>query len=111
MAQSIRFHLDEHCPTALAAGLRLRGIDVTTTPEVGLLHATDEEQLAYAGATGRVIVTHDEDFLALATGRTDHAGICYCHQNKYTLGRLIDAIQLVWEVFEPDDLQGRVEYL
>lgn len=33
MSRTIRFHLDENCPRALADGLRRRGIDVTTTPE------------------------------------------------------------------------------
>jgi hypothetical protein len=48
MPQTIRFHLDEHCDPAIAAGLRRRGIDVTTTLEAGLNGATDEEQVAYA---------------------------------------------------------------
>ena len=30
MTVMIRFHLDEHVPTAVALGLRRRGIDVTT---------------------------------------------------------------------------------
>ena len=42
MPRTIRFHLDENCSHAIAAGLRRRGIDVTTTPEVGLLGAIDE---------------------------------------------------------------------
>ncbi|MBV8677985.1 MAG: DUF5615 family PIN-like protein [Planctomycetaceae bacterium] len=48
MLRTIRFHLDENCPTAIAEGLRRRGIDVTTTPEAGLIGATDEEQTAHA---------------------------------------------------------------
>src|SRR5206468_2383329 len=65
MPQTIRFHLDEHCPTGLADGLRRRGIDVTTTPEAGLLHASDEEHVAFALRQGRVVFTQDEDFLIL----------------------------------------------
>jgi hypothetical protein len=30
MPRTIRFHLDENCPRAVATGLRRRGIDVTT---------------------------------------------------------------------------------
>ena len=41
MPQTIRFHLDETCRIALAKGLRLRGIDVTTTPDAGLLGVVD----------------------------------------------------------------------
>jgi hypothetical protein len=43
MPRTILFHLDENCHRAIAEGLRRRGIDVTTTPEVGLISATDEQ--------------------------------------------------------------------
>src|SRR5581483_5755768 len=65
MPQTIRYHLDEHCPEALAEGLRLHGIDVTTSVEADLLSSTDEEQLAYSLAQGRMLFTQDEDFLRL----------------------------------------------
>ena len=35
MARTIRFHLDECCDPALAAGLRRRHVDVTTSHEAG----------------------------------------------------------------------------
>jgi uncharacterized protein with PIN domain len=66
MARTIRFHLDENCDPRIAAGLRLHGVDVTTTPDAGLLHASDETQLAHAVAERRVIVTQDTDFLRIA---------------------------------------------
>jgi len=42
MAREIKFHLDENVSNAISNGLRARGIDVTTTPEQGLIAATDE---------------------------------------------------------------------
>jgi hypothetical protein len=48
MPQTLRFHLDEHVPAAIAAALRRRGIDVTTAADAGLLGATDEDHLAFA---------------------------------------------------------------
>jgi hypothetical protein len=39
--------LDECCDPAIADGLRRRNIDVTTSQEVGLLEAEDEQQAAY----------------------------------------------------------------
>jgi len=39
--------LDENVNGAIADGLRRRGLDVTTTPEEGLIGADDEEQLAF----------------------------------------------------------------
>jgi len=49
---AMRFHLDEHIHSAVAAGLRRRGIDVTTAAEVELLGADDEKHLAFALAGG-----------------------------------------------------------
>jgi len=69
MARTIRFHLDENCPHAIAEGLRRRGIEVTTTPEADLLSASDEEQTAYARSEGRVIFTLDKDFLRINSVR------------------------------------------
>ena len=71
----LNFHLDEHVHPAIAAGLRRRGIDVTTTVEVGLGGAEDERHVAFALAQARVIVTHDEDFLALHASRTPESRI------------------------------------
>jgi predicted nuclease of predicted toxin-antitoxin system len=73
--RTIRFHLDENCPNAIAEGLRRRGIDAATTFDAGLLGATDEEQTAHALAEGRVIFTQDRDFLAIHASGVPHAGI------------------------------------
>jgi predicted nuclease of predicted toxin-antitoxin system len=111
VARTIRFHLDEHCPTALAEALRRHGVDVSTTPEAKLLSTTDEDQLAFAIGAGRVLFTQDADFLALSTKGVCHPGIVYCHQQKYSLGDLLRLLVLVWEVYEPEELRDRIEYL
>ncbi|MFI5458618.1 MAG: DUF5615 family PIN-like protein [Isosphaerales bacterium] len=46
MPNQVRFHLDEHVPPAIAAGLRRRGIDVTTTSDAGLAGADDIDHIA-----------------------------------------------------------------
>ena len=111
MSRTIRFHLDENCPRALADGLRRRGIDVTTTPEAGLLEATDEEQTAYALREGRVIFTQDEDFLAIQASGTPHAGIAYCKKDTRSIGDMIRGLALLWEIYEPAEMVGMLEYL
>jgi predicted nuclease of predicted toxin-antitoxin system len=102
--------MNEHCDPAIAAGLRRHGIDVTTTPEVGLRRATDERQLAFALGAGRVIFTKDSDYLRLDASGTPHAGIAYCHQQSRSIGEIIDGLVLIWEVYDPEELAGRVEY-
>jgi len=111
MAQTIHFHLDEHCPTALAEGLRRRGINVTTTPEAGLQAASDEEHVAYALREGRMIFTHDEVFLAIHAAGTPHAGIAYCHQVTRSIGEIIRGLVLILVIYEPAEMHNHVEWL
>jgi hypothetical protein len=59
MPRSIRFHRDESCDTAIADGLRLRGLDISTTQETGLRGASDERQLEYAYAEKRALICHE----------------------------------------------------
>ncbi len=107
----IRYHLDESVRSAVAVGLRSHGVDVTTTADAGLIGATDEQQLAYALAEGRVLITHDDDFLALARRGADHAGICYCHQQKHPIGKLLQILLVVHECCTEEEMRGHVEFV
>src|SRR5438270_13377885 len=104
MARTIRFHLDENCHRAIAEGLRRRGIDVSATPESGLMSATVEQQIAYAVAQGRVIFTQDRDFLRLHAAAVAHAGIAYCDKDTRSIGEIIQALVLIWELLEPEEM-------
>ncbi len=111
MPRTIRFHLDEDVDSAIAEGLRQRGIEVTTTPEVGLLGAPDPIQLAHAHAGGRVLFTHDDDHLRLNARGLEHSGIAYCHRLKRSIGEIIDGLALIWELCDPGEMVNQVEYL
>lgn len=111
MPRTIRFHLDENCHRAVAEGLSRRGIAVTTTPAVGLLSASDEEQLAFGLTQGRVIFTQDRDFLRLHAAGIPHAGIVYCAKDTQSIGVMIQGLVLIWEVLEPDEMRNKAEYL
>lgn len=111
MPQTIRFHLDEHASPRLARGLRARGIDVTTSQEARLLRASDDRQRAFAVAEGRVLVTNDADFLRLHARSPAHPGIVFYPDQSRPLGQLIRAIALVWEVYDPDEMAGRIEFI
>jgi predicted nuclease of predicted toxin-antitoxin system len=111
MAQTIRFHLDENCHRAIAEGLRRRGVDVTTTPEAGLMSASDEKQIAYASSVGRVIFTQDRDFLRLHAAGVPHAGIAYCDKDTKSIGEIVTMLLLIWQVYEPEEMANRVEYI
>jgi predicted nuclease of predicted toxin-antitoxin system len=107
----MRFHLDEHVADAIAQGLRQRGIDVTTTAEANLLDAEDEEHLAFARSSGRIVVTQDADFLRLDSEDRNHLGIVYYAQGTRKIGEVIGHLVLMHECMEADEMRGRVEYL
>jgi hypothetical protein len=109
--QSIQFHLDESVPNAIAAGLKSRGIDVTTTAECGLNTASDQDQLAFALSQNRVLVTRDADFLAFDRRGLPHAGIVFWSPARRDLGRAVLSLALLWRTTAPGEMAGRVEYL
>src|SRR5262249_12435071 len=111
MPRTLRFHLDENCARAIAEGLTRRGIDVTTTPQVGLSGTPDESQLANCRARGRVLFTQDQDFLRLDAAGVEHEGIVFCAKDTKSIGEIIQRLVLIWEIYEPEELRGKVEYL
>jgi len=106
---TIRFHLDENMHNAIAQGLRQRGIDVTTTADVGMIGASDRQQLAHATASNRVLVTHDDDLLRLHHEGMSHAGIAFCRQRQRRIGDLVLSLARIWR--EREELRDQVVFL
>ncbi|MBN1966670.1 MAG: DUF5615 family PIN-like protein [Anaerolineae bacterium] len=111
MADDVRFYLDEHIAHAIRDGLRRRGVDVLTPLEAGRVGLPDEQQPHCAQAEGRVVVTHDSNFLALHHQGVSHAGIAYCPFGKLTVGDMIFALELIHSLVTPDEMRNHVEYL
>ena len=111
MARAIRFHLDEVCDPRIATVLRQRGVTVTTAADAGLLGAPDEVHLSHARIQGSVLVTHDSDFLRLHSTGAPHAGSVYCPPQSRPLGELIRLLSLIWELLEPNEIAGHIEFL
>ena len=107
----MRFHLDEHLANLVAKALRQYGFDVTTPGDVGLLGADDSSHLAFALSENRIMITHDDDFLRLHDQGTEHAGIAFCHLDKYTPSQLQFMLRLFGECYTEVEMRGRVEYL
>lgn len=106
----MKFHLDEHMDPAIVDGLRRRGIDVTTTLDAGLGGAPDLDHLEYARQSGRVIVTDDIDFIALAASGVAHSGIVYCRRTTHTIGQIIEHLVLIHVCLSEADMLNRIEF-
>jgi hypothetical protein len=111
VADVVRFYFDEHLSSAVADGLRRRGIDVETAQEVGRDGLPDEEQLAYANRHGRIMVTFDSDYLVLASTGMPHSGIAFCHPDKYDDGGLIAELTMIHGAASAAEMVDFVYYL
>jgi hypothetical protein len=40
-----------------------------------------------------------------------HPGIAYCEKESRSTGEIIRALVLIWEVYEPEEIIGRVEFI
>ena len=81
-----------------------------TSRDAGLRGAPDDDYLAYSRREGWVVVTRDGDFLQLHHWQ-EHAGIVYCGQGTRSIGQLVAGLVLIYEILEPNDMEGRVEFL
>ena len=110
MTHRIKYYLDEHVAKAVAKGLKMRGVDVISVSDAGLLGATDEEHLARARKEGRTIFSQDDDFLRLHASGQNHSGIVYAHQGK-AIGEIISRLMLIHQILSVEDMKNHIEYL
>ncbi len=99
---TLRFLLDEDLSDRVATGLEHRGVDAISIHTIRRGGFTDEEQLAFAVAEGRTLVTYNRgDFQDLDSqwrleGR-EHAGILWCIERslpRRDIGGHIRAIEI-----------------
>jgi hypothetical protein len=110
MGQEVKFYTDEQVSKAVIKGLRQRGADVLSAPEAGMLGASDEEHLTLATTEGRVIFSHDQDFLRLHAAGVEHAGIAYAPHGT-SVGAIINGLMLIQQVLDAEEMRNHLEYL
>jgi len=106
----IRYVTDEHVPSAVAKGLRARGVDVMTAAQAGTLQKPDPWVLTHAREDARVLITYDPDFLRLHREGVTHAGIVYGTADM-SIGLVIGGALLIAEVLDANEMINHVEFL
>lgn len=111
---AIRFFTDEDVYGSVAGALRRLGIDAVSTPEVGRLHESDDSQLRWAAAEGRVFITFNVGHFAarhwqwLHLGQ-HHGGVIVSRQ--LSIGELLRRLKRVANALEAADMIDRLEFL
>ena len=111
MAEPIRYYFDQHMQGAVLAGVRQQGVDVLTAQEANHCGLSDHDQLAFATAQQRVMVSFDSDYLALHQSAMQHAGIAWCPATKYRIGQLVQMLVLLHRIADRDSMRNHVEHL
>ena len=88
----IRLYFDEDAMDGdLLHALRIRGVDVTSALEQGMVRRSDADHLEFAASQGRVPYSYNiGDFQQIhseyLTHGKHHSGIVLCRQQRYSLG-------------------------
>ncbi len=111
---ALKLYADECVDGRVVAGLRRRGADVVTAAEQSLLGASDERQMEEAITLARVLVTADQDFLAVAAemGRRGQPfpGVLFIKE-RTPIGDAVRSIADAADLFDPSDMAGDVEWI
>jgi hypothetical protein len=84
--------------------------------EAGTTEETDESQLAFATAQGRIIYSFNVgDFYDLHTrwlsSQRSHAGIVLAHQGQFSVGEQIRRLVRLVNALSPEEMRNRLEFL
>jgi hypothetical protein len=96
---------------AIADQLVTRGIDAVTVRDLGLLGDEDINHLEKATALGRVMCTHDTDYVDLAVQGIQHCGIVIGKHGLLGIGDWVKFLELVHGVYNAEEMFNRVEYV
>ncbi|MEG4403367.1 MULTISPECIES: hypothetical protein [unclassified Microcoleus] len=47
----------------------------------------------------------------MASDTTDYPGIVYCPPDSRSVGEIIRSLILIYEVYTPEEMMGRIEYI
>jgi hypothetical protein len=107
----LRFYLDENVNPTVADQLGLHGIDAVTVRDLDMLGDVDTHHLYRAAELGRVLCTHDQDFLMLAASGFEHAGIAFAEHYGATIGGWVKALRSLHDEVTMEEIKGTVRFL
>jgi hypothetical protein len=108
----MKLYADTHIPKQVAIQLRQKGVDIVRCEEIGLAEADDNEHWAYAQKEERCILSHDDDFLVLASQawKNEETFFGLIYGASHLQGN-IGAIVKYCLAHENDDLTNQVLYI
>jgi hypothetical protein len=110
----VRLYMDVHIRRVVTEQLRLRSVDVLTAQQDSTTEWEDKALLDRASELGRVLFTHDRDFLIIGAerqrGGIDFAGIIYAPM-ALSIGQCVEDLELIVLASEPEEYTNQVKHL
>ncbi|MDP2754874.1 MAG: DUF5615 family PIN-like protein [Nitrospirota bacterium] len=108
----MKIYADENIELSVVEGLRRRKIEVVSAKEPGYLGKPDEFHIKKAAEIKAVILTHDIDFLRIAsTPGVNHTGIIFSHPKNVSIGQCIKGVELIVNILTDKDMENHIEFL
>lgn len=114
---TVRLYVDEDAlDNNLVSALRVRGVDIITAREAGLIEQKDEVHLEYATGQGRTLFSFNVgDFYRLHASflrdGKSHAGIILARQQRYSVGEQMRRLLKLTATKSAEEMRHQVEYL
>jgi hypothetical protein len=113
----LRFLTDEDFDGRLTSALlaRLPGLDLVRAQDVGLMHTPDPDVLAWAGAAGRIALTHDRNTMTgFATTRVNAGqpmpGL-FVVDRQVPSGRVLNDLEALAAASDRDEWRDRIIFV
>ena len=108
----MKLYADENIERSIIEGLRRRKIEVVSAREFGYLGKPDEFHIKKASEIKAVTLTHDIDFLRMASRpEVNHYGIIFSHPNSVSIGQCIRGVELIANILTDEDMTNHIEFL
>jgi len=111
----VRLYLDEDVSRDIVENLRQRGFDVLSARDAGQLHLDDDEQLAFAVAQGRALVTHNRHDFELRHQRYLSAGLPHfgiiIAKRRASDAAVVHKLLTLLDTVTADEMRGQLRYI
>lgn len=100
----MKIYADENIERSIVEGLRRRKIEVFSARELRYLGKPDEFHIKKASEMKVVMLTHDIDFLKIASSKdVAHGGVIFSHPKNVSIGQCIRGVELMVRVLTDKD--------
>lgn len=108
----MKIYADENIERSIVEGLRRRRIEVVSAREFGYIGKPDEFHIKKASEIKAVVLTHDVDFLRIASRpNINHGGIIFLHPKNVSIGQCIRRVELIAKILTDKDMENHIEFL